>query len=245
MLPVLSITDSPKPTVSTWSQALAVAVAAGFEALELPSDAPAEVISQATARGLRVAAFRSDAVGSGAYLADANPAGRQAAVDRVIDDIRLGAQHGGCVVSVAPAPTRSPAESPGMGGYAEAVHATLESLRTLVDPAARTGVSVGVEVPADRFLLSPAECRELFDQVNCPLIGACLDLPQAARVGWITDWIGALRHRIVCVRWGTRPAGDAAAAALAAVGYDGPVVFAGEPSHAAQHVTQVRAANCP
>jgi len=245
---VLAMPEGARTTPEQWSARASAAAVAGFKDVEVPSDAPADWIARLSERGLRVAVVRCDPPNGEplpARLSAAALTSRQAAWQRLTSQIGWTAEVGGSVATVAPAAERSPREGRPFDTYPEALYATLESLRKLIGPTSRTGVTLAVEAAADRFLVSPMECRDLLDELNWPGIGACLDLARIAGVGWCGDWIRTLRHRIVCVRCTAEtveqtggvcfpePPADWAAA-LAEVGYAGPVVVDGDPRIAAQ-----------
>jgi sugar phosphate isomerase/epimerase len=235
----LAIPEAVAQSADRWAVYTTEAAAAGFEAIEVPAGAPPEWISQASQRGLRPAVVRAN-VG----LLGQRPSERGGWAEPVLDDmvlaLELAAGAGGSVVTVRPAKAPPDGEELPAASYAEALWATYDALTALVGPAARTGVAVGVEPAADGFLLSPAELRDLLDRVNSPQVAACLDLGRIARVGRPLDWIGTLRHRIVCVR--LDEAGESQvneiAAGLGEVLYDGPVVCGGEPAEAARTLSR-------
>jgi sugar phosphate isomerase/epimerase len=240
---VLGIQERATTTDEAWSKYLSDAAAAGVGAIELPSDTPPAWMSQAADHGLRVVVLRSSAAGPDCHLAAVDPAARTAAISRVKAELDQAAEAGVDVVTVAPASGRRDGQQPPAGTYADALHATLVSLRALAKATERTGRTVAVE-PNDGFLLSPVEFRDLLDLVNRPQITACLDLPRIARSGWIGDWLEVLRYRVGCVRWNERegPDADAVAAALVRVGYTGPVVCDDVPTQAARQLGRLQSA---
>jgi len=236
---VLGIPEQPALTDETWSKHVSEAKAAGIEAVEIHGQALPKGISQATARGLRVAVIRSAAGRPDCHLASVAPTVRTAAVSRVLSELNQAA--GAAVVTVAPAAGRWAENTRPAGTYAEALHATLESLRALARPVECAGEAVAVEAAADGFLLAPMELRELLDLVNQPDICACLDVARIVRISRVEDWIGTLRHRIGCVRWNADDAGDidGLAAALAEVRYAGPVVCHGDPAWVGRQLSRL------
>ena len=244
MRPVLGIPEQAALTEETWSKHVSEAKAAGIEAVEIHGQALPKGISQATDSGLRVAVIRSAAAGPDCHLASVTATARTTAVSRVLSELNQAAGAGAGVVTVAPAAGRWAANTGPVGTYAEALHATLESLRTLARPVECAGVAVAVEAAADGFLLSPMELRELLDLVNRPEICACLDVPRTARIGRVEDWIGTLCHRIGCVRWSADDAGDidGLAAALVGVRYAGPIVCHGDPAQVGRQLSRLERA---
>jgi L-ribulose-5-phosphate 3-epimerase len=232
---VLGISDADIAAEDRWQSRLSAAADVGFEAIELPADVAAERISQAAARGLRLAVLRGVGGDERPRLASADGSTREQALAEVQADLERAADAGASVLTVRPAESRLRPEVVRLGEYADALQATHQGLRALAEPAARCGVTIGIEVGVEGFLLSPVEARELIELVGSPLVGACVDLSIIGRSGQPADWIRTLRHRLVCLRMGADLVGvdlEATAAALGEVRYNGPVVVAGDPAAA-------------
>jgi hexulose-6-phosphate isomerase len=83
--------------------------------------------------------------------------------------------------------------------YPDALNAVFESLRVLSFEAESRAVVLAIENPADAFLLSPVETRDLVDRIGSPWVQVCLHVGRVQRHGFPTDWIGTLGPRIVRV----------------------------------------------
>ena len=142
--------------------------------------------------------------------------------------------------------------------YADALNAVFESLRVLSFEAESRGVVLAIENPADAFLLSPVEMRDLVDRVGSPWVQVCLDVVRVRRHGFPADWIDTLGPRIVhvhladlrvaapggedtCLPGGGEVEWPAVVAALKRQGYRGPLtcVGPGEPAEAARRLAAV------
>lgn len=231
MQPVLSIQPGTAASSEAWASHLEAASRAGFRALELPADTPAEHISQAGQQGLRIAALRSTLSVPGAADDACSVQPRAPRPDPLVQVIERAETLECRLLTVTP--RRDPVTSCDAYHlqYPEALRAMLLRLRSLVVPAAACGVALALECPAQGFLLSPVECREFLDLLNAADVGACLQVPAAARLGWLEDWLGTLGYRMICARLGDGGAADIAAAAdtLAGTEYMGPAILAGDP----------------
>ncbi len=126
-------------------------------------------------------------------------------------------------------------------------------------PAARdAGVRLGIENVWNKFLLSPTEMARYVDQFDSPAIGAYVDVANVLPFGYPEQWLRILGPRVVGVHFkdfrravGTVEGfvdlleGDvdwpAVTAALAEIGYDGPVAAEMIPVY--KHFPEVRIAN--
>ncbi len=180
-------------------------------------------------------------------LSAVDPAGRQAAGELAVALLERARWLGARVLAVMPGmvshfqrPERR------LRPYAEALAAASDILAGLALEAEDRGVVLAVENAPNGMLLSPLEMREFIDRLHTPWVAACLDVKEAARLGFPEDWIETLGGRIAAVRLSGRladvgPAGGlpgsedrvpgrpAVAAALAEIGYGGPVIASGWP----------------
>ncbi|HSW46853.1 MAG TPA: sugar phosphate isomerase/epimerase family protein [Phycisphaerae bacterium] len=149
-------------------------------------------------------------------------------------------------------------ESPGRQvRYVDAINALNGTLRTLAFEAEARAVILAIENPADEFLLSPVEMRDLIDEVGSPWVQMCLNVGRVRRHGCPADWIDTLGPRIVEVHatdWhATRQRccalgeGDvdwpAVMAAWKRQDYQGPIVCEGgeNPADAARRLNAILA----
>jgi len=243
---VLAIDDATAQSADTWAGCLDAALAAGFEAIDVPAGAGPDRISQASQRGLRpvVVRWRDGLIGPRTRKTDGWP---EPATENLASSLGWIADAGGAIATVRPAHNAAGGQDAEVASYADALWRTHEALIALRLPMESSGVSVGVEAAADGFLLSPVELRDLLDRINSPCFAACLNLADVARIGRPLDWIGTLRHRIGCVRLGGESEAELndIAAALREVLYAGPVVCGGEPNEATRMLERfpVRAAH--
>ena len=114
---------------------------------------------------------------------------------------------------------------------------------------------LGIKNPADAFLLSPVEMRDLVDRVGSPWVQVCLDTAAVQRHGFPADWVETLGRRIVNVHATDRRQSDAClpgdgevdwpavAGALHRTGYTGPLVCmnAGDLNEMARRLDQILA----
>lgn len=133
-----------------------------------------------------------------------------------------------------------------------------EGIRALLPTAERCGVRMGIENVWNKFLLSPHEMASFIDQFDSPWVGAYVDVGNLQPFGYAEDWLRHLGHRVVGIHFkdfrksvGTADGfvdlleGDVnwpdVMAAIAEIGYDGPVVAEMIPYY--RHHPLVRLAN--
>jgi hexulose-6-phosphate isomerase len=131
-------------------------------------------------------------------------------------------------------------------------------LRRVLPLAEELGVTLGIENVWNRFLLSPLEMVRFIDQFASPSLGAYFDVANVLPFGYPEQWLRLLGPRVAGVHFkdyrravGTVEGfvdlleGDvdwpAVVAALAEIGYDGPVVAEMIPLY--RHHPHVRATN--
>lgn len=165
---------------------------------------------------------------------------------------------GAPVVVVVPGVVGGTHEKAPRARYADALARSAAALRRLWPEGEMRGVQIAIENTCSRFLLSPAEMRELVDQVNSPWVTACFDVGNVQHIGYPQDWIATLGRRISRVRVrdykigpadsdGDCPLGDGdvdwaeVTAALRNANYEGPVVYkgAGDPADVSSRMERV------
>jgi hexulose-6-phosphate isomerase len=229
--PVLALGELGALAPADITARLGDAARAGWTEVELPSDVAEETVALARKAGLRPAALRWRCEVDGPCLVSCDSQRREQALTQIEAALERAAGWRALVVSLQPARSRRAVAQATVPEYADALQMIHEALRSLASPVARWGVSLAVEVPADGLLLSPAEVRELLEQVRSPDIGACLDLAGALRISSPADWVRTLRHRVVGIRAtsGVADQLDEAGSALMEVRYAGPVVCDRDP----------------
>ena len=85
-------------------------------------------------------------------------------------------------------------------GTQEALHRFFCGMREFVPMAERHGVDIAIENAAAGLLSSPAELRELVDQVNSGSVGVCLNLANASQRSRPKDWLTVLGRRVIALR---------------------------------------------
>jgi hexulose-6-phosphate isomerase len=194
--------------------------------LETPDAECAAVRTVVGAADLRLAAVFM-AFDPACHFGSRGDAARYRAIDRARAALDRAARIGAETLVVVPAVIAAASDEPSDGGsYADALNGTHYAIQRLRYHAERCGVTLGLAVPGNRFLLSPVELRELIDEEHVPCLGACLDLEACAPIGRADDWIRILAPRICCVRAGDA-IGDAdwrhTLRALDEVGYEGSI----------------------
>lgn len=140
-----------------------------------------------------------------AIAADCREAQLDPAVEAVTNLLQLASRAGATVLNLTLPPLALASEPTGFARYQDALNFAYQLLRGLRLQAESTGVAVAVEAAHGRWLLSPAELRELIDAANSWAIGACIDLARVSAVGAPIDWIGTLTHRVKAVRCNVGP----------------------------------------
>ncbi len=80
--------------------------------------------------------------------------------------------------------------------YDEAYARSTEMIGSLVEDAARSRISIGLENVWNKFLLSPLEMRSFIDQFASPFVGAYFDVGNSLAWGYPEHWIRILGKRI-------------------------------------------------
>ncbi|MCH7592483.1 MAG: TIM barrel protein [Planctomycetes bacterium] len=117
----------------------------------------------------------------------------------------------------------------GFSRYQDGLNFAYRVLYDLRHEAEGAGVAIAIEAATGGGLLSPVELGEIINQANSPAVGVCLDVTRVSRVGVVEDWIATLGYRVKSVRVELLDERelDTLADALAAAGYDGPVIVQG------------------
>jgi hexulose-6-phosphate isomerase len=171
-------------------------------------------------------------------------ADRQHARDLTLHMLDLAAAAGIGAILVIPAVVGRPTEPSPRVTYLDAFNRTVDTLSALRHEAEARAVTIAIENAWTRFLLSPIEVVELIDQINSPCVAAYFDVGNVLPFGYPEDWIRTLGRRIARVHAKdydlTRPGAagfclpgegsvdwPAVMAALADVGYAGPLTYEG------------------
>lgn len=252
-------------------EAAKLAKDAGFEAIELcvgdagtalgidASNARVDEIRRAVEElGLTVPSTASGLYW-GRALGDADAGARQQAQEDLRQMIRISAGLGARTHLTIPGavevfflPDRP------VQPYEEVYRYAVEGLNAVLPVAAERRVRLGIENVWNRFLLSPMEMASFIDSFNSEWIGAYVDVANILPYGFAEQWLRVLGHRVVGVHFKDfrRAVGNldgfvdllegdvdwpAVTAALAEIGYQGPV--AGEMIPYYRHFPLVRVAN--
>lgn len=142
--------------------------------------------------------------------------------------------------------------------YGHVLRYATEGIRAVLPTAERCEVRMGIENVWNKFLLSPNEMADFIDQFGSPWIGAYVDVANLMPFGHPADWLRHLHRRVVGIHFkdfrrsvgtidgfvdileGDVPWPDVMAA-IAEIGYDGPVAAEMIPGYA--HYPMVRIAN--
>ncbi|HSV73077.1 MAG TPA: sugar phosphate isomerase/epimerase family protein [Chthonomonadales bacterium] len=133
-----------------------------------------------------------------------------------------------------------------------------EGLARVLPTAADCGVTLAIENVWNKFLLSPAEMATFIDGFGSPAVGAYVDVANMMPYGYPEQWLRILGKRVAGIHFkdfrvavGTADGfvdlleGDvnwpAVMDAIAAIGYEGPVVAEMIPLY--RHYPEVRIAN--
>ncbi len=234
---------------------LATAAEAGFDGIELtiandgplrfdtPLETCAELARRAAELSLRIVSLATDEFWTTNYAAP-DESIRQRAIDLTLRMLDRAAALEADAILVVPAVVGTLDEPRPRVSYAEALHYTLDTLRSLRHEAESRGVTIALENVLNRFLLSAFEALEMLDRVNSAYVGWYLDTGNVMPLGYPEDWIATLGGRIRCVHIkdydlarpgeaGFCPLGEGSVdwprviAALRQVGYEGPLTFEG------------------
>lgn len=250
-------------------QQLAETAAVGFDAIELTIatdgmlrfDAPLENCAALAARAaelnLRIVSLATDEFWTTNYAAP-DESVRQRTVDLTLRMLDRAAALQADAILVVPAVVGMPDELRPRVSYADALHYTFDTLRSLRHEAESRGVTIALENVLNRFLLSPFEAVEMIDRINSAYVGWYLDTGNVMPLGYPEDWIATLGGRIKCVHMkdydlarpgeaGFCPLGEGSVdwprviAALRQVGYEGPLTFEGpgDPSDVHRRLSNI------
>jgi len=248
------------PRELTPAEQIAAAAGAGFAGLELTvavdgplqfDTPPAEF--EELARRAADANLRLPSLATGEFwqtnYGDPDAETRRKAADLTLRMLDRAVACGAEAILVVPAVVGRAGDARPRSGYADALHHTLDALRTLRHEAESRGVTIALENVWNRFLLSPVEAADLLARVNSPYVSWYLDTGNVLALGYPEDWIDTLGGRVARVHIkdydlaragadGFCPLGEGSVdwpgvmAALRRVGYRGPLTFegAGEPA---------------
>jgi L-ribulose-5-phosphate 3-epimerase len=243
------------PAAMPPEQQLASAAEAGFEGIELTvaTDGPlrfdtplehcAGLARRAAELNLPIVSLATDEFWDVNYAAP-DPQTRQRAVDLTLRMLDQAAALHAEAILVVPAVVGLSQDPRPRVFYADALHHTFDTLRSLRHEAESRGVTIALENVLNRFLLSPLEAAELLERINSPYVGWYLDTGNVMPLGYPEDWIATLGGRIKCVHVkdydlaqpgeaGFCPLGEGSVdwarvlAALRQVAYQGPLTFEG------------------
>ncbi|MCL6455113.1 MAG: sugar phosphate isomerase/epimerase [Alicyclobacillus sp.] len=189
------------PDGSSLPSAFELARRAGFDGVELamqeagPLSPDAseqkwrEIAGQAQAAGVEVCGVAT-AMHWQYSLTSGDPAVRRRGVDLAKRMVDAAAALGAGSVLVVPGLVDEQVP------YDVAYDRAQQSLRSIAEYAAGTGVWVCVENVWNRFLLSPLEMRRFLDEVGHPLVQAYLDVGNVLQFGYPEQWLRILGPRV-------------------------------------------------
>jgi hexulose-6-phosphate isomerase len=253
-------------------EALELAKAHGFEGVELclGYDGPLSLDLNENECGeiRRMAedmALRLDSIASGTYwsraVGDVDEVTRNLAKGDLRQMIRIAGWLGAKTLLTIPGavdvfflPDRPKQAIADVMGHA------LSSLHELAPDAAAHDVRLGIENVWNRMLLTPTEMARFIDEIGTPNVGAYVDVANALPFGYAEDWLRTLGRRVVGVHFkdyrravGTADGfvdlleGDVnwpeVVAALAEIGYEGPVAAEMIPRYAHHPLVRVENAS--
>lgn len=234
---------------------LDAAASAGFDGVELvlATDGPlrfdtplhdcATLARRAADRKLQIVSLATGEFWRTNY-ATADSAERRRAIDLTLHMLDRAVVFEAGAILVVPAVVGTAQEARPRTSYADALHRTFDTLRSLRHEAESRGVTIALENVWNRFLLSPLEAADLLDGINSPHVGWYFDTGNIMALGYPEDWITTLGRRIRCVHVkdydldrpgsaGFCPLGEGSVdwpgvlAALRRVNYEGPLTFEG------------------
>ncbi len=174
----------------------ALAKRAGFEGVEVPP----RLDDAGWAGALRAASEKSGLpvhsviFGSGGWgwphLAEPEPEKRAQALENLKKGLRFAKAAGADVLLLVPAVVHAKIR------YAEAYERSQAGIRQAIPLAEELGVTIGVEVIWNNFLLSPLEFARYIDEFDHPRVRAYFDVGNIVKNGWPEDWIRTLGKRI-------------------------------------------------
>ncbi|WP_352422853.1 sugar phosphate isomerase/epimerase family protein [Proteiniphilum sp.] len=120
-----------------------------------------------------------------------DPAIRAQCIESVAKSLEEVKELGGDTVLVVPGVVNEKV------GYEQAYNTSLESIRSLIPYAEKTGIQIALENVWNNFILSPVEARRFVDEINHPLVGWYFDIGNILHYGWPEHWIKTLNRRIM------------------------------------------------
>ncbi|GAB1453699.1 sugar phosphate isomerase/epimerase [Draconibacterium sp.] len=124
-------------------------------------------------------------------LSDPDPEVRKQIIRSVAQSLQDVKDLGGDTVLVVPGVVNEKVS------YEQAYITALDSVRSLIPYAEKTGMQIGLENVWNNFLLSPIEAKRFVDEINHPLVGWYFDIGNVLRYGWPEQWIKTLNSRIM------------------------------------------------
>lgn len=214
-------------------QKFALAKAAGFDGVELPSPAEldrAEVVRARDRTGLAIHGV-VDSVHWKDRLSSPDPAARGRGVDALKIALRDARAYGATTVLLVPGRVTDPATET----FEQAWLRSQQELRKVLPLARELGVKIAIEVVWNDFLTTPEELCRYVDELKDGMVGAYFDASNVVKFGRPgADWVRALGPRLLKLdfkgysharQWVAIGDGDedwpALRRALAAIGYRG------------------------
>ena len=205
-----------KSAINNWAfpadwpmeRVLALAVDAGYEAIELAYDLDRTLnpgSTEADARALRQqcldAGVPISSLASGIFwdvnLISDDGAVRAEAKEHARRMIRLGAALEVDTLLIVPGFVGPfEAGAPVVADYERAYNRALDDFRELAVDAEQAKVVLGIETVWNKFLTSPMELRAFVDAVDSPYVGVYFDVGNVLRTGYPGQWIRILGSRI-------------------------------------------------
>ena len=251
-------------SVSFWSfpaglsvaERMDMAVAAGFEGIELTLEAEGEITPASTAadmakyqdmaaaKGLQLGTFATGLAWETPALSH-DPAVAEKGIDIVRKCLELAAALGAETILCVPGSVTDEYS------YDRAYEDLITTFQMLGPEAADAGVCIGLENVWNKFLLSPLEFASAVDEIGEEYVGCYFDVGNVIISGFSDQWIRILGDRIKAVHFkdfrrvgwagtidnfvdlleGNVP-WDRVMAAFREVGYDGPVTAEMMPPYA-------------
>ena len=166
---------------------------AGFEGIELNSPTEfsiSEILEAKEKSGIKLPSVINKDHWS-KPLSDPDPKIRNFCIESVIKSLEEVKELGGDTVLVVPGVVNEKVS------YEQAYNTSLESIRSLIPYAEKTGMQIALENVWNNFILSPVEARRFVDEINHPLVGWYFDIGNVLRYGWPEHWIKTLNRRIM------------------------------------------------
>jgi L-ribulose-5-phosphate 3-epimerase len=209
-----AVRTSMLPSGASWTSRIAVAAAAGFDGLDVEaveSPVEAEEIAQAAAQ-YKLAIESVVCTATRRYpLSSADPELQAKGVAALKTALTAAAMWRAEDVVITPAVVDETTPPSAAWSRSQAV------LRDQILPlAGGYKVHVAIEVPTDKFILSPADCNRYIDELRSPWIRASLRVCEASGAGIVgtpPEWIRTLARRLTGLRLNDRHLNRAAGTA--------------------------------